>query len=296
MSRQNQTEVRNRRGGIRQTGRNLSGSSLLSPIVQQGQQALDNLDTDVTGIQKPTVEGTRINKRGGIVTGQSGDATEGSSPEPDNADQIRIVGRPAVGARQQEVRGRQSPRGNFGGEYPDNASLVSPMYADSTRAAERSEILDADTLTPMKLRAIKDKYKKIASDKAKEETSNDSPSEDSQVMGMPKDQADAIEAGGSVETVIDGDSMTSTITRPEDTTPPASRRQQPNFTSASEATKATTQYDEENSSSSPVTPEQAGEDASRAYTLPVDVTDEKVDKAQSLFEKFYKKLRGEENK
>lgn len=67
-------------------------------------------------------------------------------------------------------------------------------------------------------------------DEARGEASNDSPSEDSQLMGMPKAEADAIEAGGSVETVIDGDSMTTVIKpRPEDTTPPASRTQQPDF-------------------------------------------------------------------
>ena len=110
------------------------------------------------------------------------------------------------------------------------------------------------------------------------ESSNDSPSEDSQVMGMPKDQADAIEAGGSVETVIDGDSVTSTITRPEDVTPPASRTQQPEFEPASAMSP---------SESATAAGEQYEEDGERALTLPSEVTE----KRESLLEKYKKKLR-----
>ena len=102
-------------------------------------------------------------------------------------------------------------------------------------------------------------------------------------MGMPKDQADAIEAGGSVETVIDGDSMTSTVTMPEDATPPASRTQQPDFEPASAMSP---------SESATAAGDQYEEDGERALTLPAEVASE----AQSLFEKYVKKLREKEAK
>ena len=78
-------------------------------------------------------------------------------------------------------------------------------------------------------------------------------------MGAPKEEADAIASGGSVETVIDGDNVTTTI---KDATPPASRTQQPDFNG--EAPEGTSDS-------------QTAEDGERANTNPSE-----VDKAQAF--------------
>ena len=223
--------------GVRQVGRDLGGGSLLGgmPNFKEAMQKFSSID------QEPSTAA-------GTVGDDSSQPQNGSSSAPDEADQVRIVGKPAMGARQQEFANRP---GNFGGKEPDTADLVSPMYADSNRAAERAEILDAPTLTPMGLRAIKDKYLAMAKSEAS--------SSDAQVMGAPKEEADAIASGGSVETVIDGDNVTTTI---KDATPPASRTQQPDFNG--EAPEGTSDS-------------QTAEDGERANTNPSE-----VDKAQAF--------------
>ena len=85
------------------------------------------------------------------VTGQKPEnAQDGTSSEPDEADQSRGLSMRSGkrGARQQEFASRPGNRA-FGGEEPTDGSLVSPMYSDKGRNAYRSGFLDSTAKGPM---------------------------------------------------------------------------------------------------------------------------------------------------
>ena len=65
--------------------------------------------------------------------GNSEDPQDGSSSEPDRVERIRQVAFQPKGARQKEVASRKSVRGNFGGDEPDNSTLVSPTQSNPMR-------------------------------------------------------------------------------------------------------------------------------------------------------------------
>ena len=94
-----------------------------------------------------TIEGggsveTTFSPDGSVTTQRTpGSAQEGASDKPDVAEKIRTVRMRRQGPRD-EGSPRGFRRGNFGGEEPDNSSLVSPMYANSKRNAIRSAFLD----------------------------------------------------------------------------------------------------------------------------------------------------------
>lgn len=74
------------------------------------------------------------------TTSQPQNVQDGASDKPDIADSVRAV-RVARGARQQEFASRPG-NGAFGGEEPDDSSLVSPMYANKKRNEIREAFLD----------------------------------------------------------------------------------------------------------------------------------------------------------
>ncbi len=67
---------------------------------------------------------------------------DGSSSEPDRVERIRQVAFEPRGARQKEVASRKAVRGNFGGDEPDDSTLVSPMYANKERNKIRDTFLN----------------------------------------------------------------------------------------------------------------------------------------------------------
>ncbi len=74
--------------------------------------------------------------------GNPEDPQDGASSEPDRVERIRQVAFQPKGARQKEVASRKAVRGNFGGDEPDDSTLVSPMYANKKRNEIRDTFLN----------------------------------------------------------------------------------------------------------------------------------------------------------
>ena len=85
-----------------------------------------------------TIETVITPTSAGTTGKNAGDAEEGISSKPNNADKVRAV-------RFQRRDGAMSFNSDrrFGGEEPDDSKLTSPMYANSARNAARSAFLDA---------------------------------------------------------------------------------------------------------------------------------------------------------
>jgi len=85
-----------------------------------------------------TIETVITPTSAGTTGKDAGDAEEGLSSKPNNADKVRAV-------RFQRRDGAMSFNSDrrFGGEEPDDSTLTSPMYKNSARNAARSAFLDA---------------------------------------------------------------------------------------------------------------------------------------------------------
>jgi len=101
----------------------------------------DQADTiERGGTLETLIDASGIGQTSGMTTGRTDSPQEGASPAPDTSDQQRQV--------VQGVNGTE-----FGGEGPDNSSLVSPMYANENRNRIRSAFLDTSKNSMQALRA-----------------------------------------------------------------------------------------------------------------------------------------------
>ena len=101
----------------------------------------DQADTlESGGTLETLIDASGIGKTSGMTTGRTDSPQEGASPAPDTSDQKRQV-----------VQGFNGTE--FGGEGPDNSSLVSPMYANKNRNRIRSAFLDTSKNSMEALRA-----------------------------------------------------------------------------------------------------------------------------------------------
>ena len=105
-----------------------------------GKYTMDGVDTSIqnTGYQisDKSVPGT--------IGGNASDPQDGTSSKPDVAESIRTVRmeRQAGRGSRRDPRNRGEDSDMFGGPEPSDASLVSPMYANSKRNEIRSTFLD----------------------------------------------------------------------------------------------------------------------------------------------------------
>ena len=105
------------------------------------------LDKGLAGTQGLTMQDTGYTIGEASVpntVGRSGSAQEGSSDKPDIAEEVRTIrmNRNAGRGSRRDPRNRGEDPDMFGGPEPSDASLTSPMYANSKRNAIRSTFLD----------------------------------------------------------------------------------------------------------------------------------------------------------